>query len=78
MLSASISTDIIDGANTMSYHDYTVYAINIASPNEKNLYLCSIASAYARSIISREEKAETSISSVLSGRWKFVISASTR
>ena len=47
------------------------------SPNEKNLYLSFIASAYAFIINSLDENADMSIRSVLSGRWKFVISAST-
>ena len=50
--------------------------MSIASPKEKNLYLSLTASSYAASILSRPANADTSIRSVLSGRWKFVISAS--
>ena len=48
----------------------------MASPNEKNLYLSSTAVLYAFKMFSLPASAETSMISVLSGRWKFVISAS--
>ena len=50
---------------------------NDASPNEKKRYLSSTACAYMRITSSREENALISIKSVDSGKWKFVISAST-
>src|SRR4249919_1049058 len=49
---------------------------NIASPYEKNRYRSRIACSYAAKIRSRPANAETSISNVLSGRWKLVSSAS--
>ena len=52
------------------------YSINIASPNEKNLYRSAIASRYAASVFPRPANADTSIIRVLSGKWKFVISPS--
>ena len=51
--------------------------MNIASPKLKNLYLLSTASLYAFIMISLLENADTSISKVDSGRWKFVIRQST-
>ena len=51
--------------------------MNIASPKLKKRYFSSTAVLYAFMIISRLDSADTSIRSVLSGRWKFVISAST-
>ena len=48
----------------------------MASPKEKNLYRSFTAVLYALRIFSLPAKADTSIISVLSGRWKFVISAS--
>lgn len=45
----------------------------IASPNEKNRYLSFTAVSYAFIIFSFPASAETSIKSVDSGRWKFVI-----
>ena len=53
------------------------YSMSIASPNEKNLYLSFTAVVYASIILSLPAKADTSISNVLSGRWKFVIKEST-
>ncbi len=52
------------------------HRISIASPNEKNRYRLRIASSYAARICSFPAKADTSISRVDSGRWKFVISPS--
>ncbi len=51
--------------------------INIASPKLKNLYFSSTAVLYAFNIFSLPASAETSIRSVDSGRWKFVIRQST-
>ena len=53
-----------------------VYLINIASPNEKNRYLSFTASSYAESTCSFPANADTSMTSVDSGRWKLVIRAS--
>ena len=52
------------------------YKINIASPKLKKRYRSSTAVLYAPSIRSRPAKADTSMRSVLCGRWKFVIRAS--
>ena len=54
-----------------------IYFINIASPKLKNLYLFFTAVSYKPRICSLPVSAATSIMSVLSGKWKFVISAST-
>ena len=56
--------------------DSDIYLMNIASPKEKNRYFSRTASAYAFMICSFPANADTSISSVDSGRWKLVISAS--
>ena len=53
-----------------------LYPINIASPKLKKRYFSFTASSYACSTCSRPASAETSMMSVLSGRWKFVTSAS--
>ena len=53
------------------------YDINIASPKLKKRYLSFTASSYAAMTLSRPASAETNISSVDSGRWKFVMSASS-
>ena len=53
------------------------YLINIASPNEKNLYFSFTASLYAFITLSLPAKVETSIISVDCGKWKFVIKLST-
>ena len=58
-----------------SVHIYD--SISIASPKEKNLYFSSTAILYAFRMCSRSYSAETSITSVLPGRWKLVINAST-
>lgn len=50
--------------------------INIASPKLKNLYRSCTATSYACMIFSFPASADTSISNVDSGRWKFVIRAS--
>lgn len=52
------------------------HKISIASPNEKNRYRSFTAMRYASSTRSRPASADTSITSVDCGRWKFVISAS--
>ena len=54
-----------------------VYSINIASPKLKNLYFCCTASLYAFITNSLLARADTSIISVDSGKWKFVIRLST-
>lgn len=53
------------------------YRINIASPKLKKRYLSLIASSYAFNTCSLPANAETSITSVDSGRWKFVIRQSS-
>lgn len=55
---------------------FFIHLISIASPKLKNLYRSLTASAYAFSMFSFPASADTSISRVDSGRWKFVISAS--
>ena len=50
--------------------------INMASPKLKNLYRSCTATSYACMIFSFPASADTSISNVDSGRWKFVIRAS--
>ena len=50
--------------------------MNMASPKEKNLYFSLIASLYAAKMFSLPANALTNITSVDSGKWKFVISAS--
>jgi len=47
---------------------YYLSSINIASPNEKNLYFSFTASSYALSTFSRPARAETSIIRVDSGK----------
>ena len=51
--------------------------MNIASPKEKNLYFSLTAVSYVSRIFSLPTIAATSIISVDSGRWKFVIRQST-
>lgn len=51
--------------------------MSIASPKEKNRYLFSTAWLYALRTFSRPANAATSARSVLFGRWKFVMMAST-
>ena len=51
--------------------------MSMASPKLKNLYRSLTASSYALSTFSRPASADTSIIKVDSGRWKFVISASS-
>ena len=45
----------------------------MASPKLKNLYFSSTATLYAFKIFSLPASAETNISKVLSGKWKFVM-----
>ena len=52
------------------------YTIIIASPKLKKRYLSFTASSYAAITCSFPANAETSMISVDSGRWKFVINAS--
>ena len=61
---------------TLSHSDKSgifTYFINIASPKLKNRYLSRTASSYAASTCSFPASADTSMMSVDSGRWKFVI-----
>ena len=50
----------------------------MASPKEKNRYSRLTASSYVCSITSRDDRDDTSISSVLWGRWKLVININLR
>ena len=53
------------------------YKMHILSPKLKNLYFSSTAVLYAFITLSNPAKADTSMISVLSGRWKFVMSPSS-
>ena len=56
---------------------HSPFLIIIASPKEKKRYLSSTATSYACNIFSLVENADTNISKVDSGKWKFVIKEST-
>ena len=64
---------------TFSLHKCNISCqmISMASPNEKNRYRSLTASLYAASTCSLPARADTSIKSVDSGRWKFVIRPSS-
>ena len=72
-------TTFIIEKSDQSYQLITLpfYRINIASPKLKKRYLSLIASSYAFNTCSLPANAETSITSVDSGRWKFVIRQSS-
>ena len=55
--------------NNVPAGPYNFQQMNMESPNEKKRYLRSTASLYASIILSYPPKAETSMSSVLLGKW---------
>ena len=63
--------------HNLTFVRFCVYSINIASPKLKNRYLSLTASSYAASTCSLPASALTSMISVDSGKWKFVIRQSS-
>ena len=72
-----ISYDSLFPDINLTFVRFCVYSINIASPKLKNRYLSLTASSYAASTCSLPASALTSMISVDSGKWKFVIRQSS-